>query len=180
MVSVRCNSITVLPAKNRSASASVSSGVQGAAEGMPTNTETGRHRKSTHMLLALRRSTTTPTGICARAVDLNSLSPHVPHAALSRYYRASIINVRRSSRHDWKLLLVEGGHRLGIQLQMRLHQLGRCQRQPLIERDVGVIAALEYLEEAHRRGSDVLDIVPHRERHVADVAALKVEGTRLA
>jgi hypothetical protein len=62
---------TASPAKNKVVSARVSSGVQGAATGFPTKTETGRHRKSAYTLLALRRSTTTPTGISARAVDLN-------------------------------------------------------------------------------------------------------------
>src|SRR6267154_1651249 len=48
--------------------------VQGTADGVPTNTETGRQRKSSHGLLALRRSTTTPTTILASAVDL---MPHL-------------------------------------------------------------------------------------------------------
>src|SRR6266853_3499794 len=48
--------------------------VQGTADGVPTNTETGRQRKSSHGLLALRRSTTTPTTILASAVDL---TPHL-------------------------------------------------------------------------------------------------------
>src|SRR3981189_2055869 len=49
------------------------SGVHGAADGLPLNTETGRHRKSAQALLALRRSTVTPTEMRARAVVLNSL-----------------------------------------------------------------------------------------------------------
>src|SRR6267142_2173158 len=48
------------------------SGVQGAADGLPVNTETGRHRKSAQALLALRCSTVTPTDIRARAFVLNS------------------------------------------------------------------------------------------------------------
>src|SRR5258707_393200 len=51
------------------------SGVQGAADGLPVNTETGRHRKTAQALLALRRSTVTPTEMRARAVVLNSLPP---------------------------------------------------------------------------------------------------------
>src|SRR3982075_138145 len=51
------------------------SGVQGAADGLPVNTENGHHRKSAQALLALRRSTVTPTEIRARAVVLNSPPP---------------------------------------------------------------------------------------------------------
>src|SRR5689334_3635006 len=51
------------------------SGVQGATDAPPTSAITGRHRKSTHALLALRRSTTTPTAMCASAVVFNWRSP---------------------------------------------------------------------------------------------------------
>ena len=74
--------------------------------------------------------------------------PFVVFALRHRYSRGGVINVRRSCRHDWILLLVQGGQGLRIQLQMRLHQFRRRQRQPLIERDIGVVAALEYLKEA--------------------------------
>jgi hypothetical protein len=53
-------------------------------------------------------------------------------ALLHRYSRGSIINIRRSCRHDWILLLVQGSQGLRIQVQMRFHQFGRRQRQPLI------------------------------------------------
>src|ERR1700676_2074497 len=85
-----------------------------------------------------------------------------------------------SAGHNRKLLLVESRRGLWVTLCMRVHWCGRRQRQPLIERYVGVIAALEQLQEAHRRGSGVLDIMRHCKRHVADIAGLKVEGTRLA
>jgi hypothetical protein len=62
---------------------------------------------------------------------------------------------------------MQGRPCLRIKLKVRLNQFGRCECQPLIQQDVGVIAALEYLQEAHLGSSDVLDIVPHREGHEA-------------
>src|SRR5258708_31014038 len=56
--------------------------VQGTADGVPTSTETGRQRKSSHGLLALRRSTTTPTTILASAVDL---TPYLQSLTWSTY-----------------------------------------------------------------------------------------------
>jgi len=50
-------------------------GVKGAADGAPGRTEIGRHRKSSQGLFALRRSTTTPTGMRISAVDITGSSP---------------------------------------------------------------------------------------------------------
>ena len=57
--------------------------------------------------------------------------------------RAAQSDGRKLSRHDRRFVLAQGAHHLPIQLQMRLHQFGRRQRQPLVERHVGVVAALE-------------------------------------
>ena len=45
----------------------------------------------------------------------------------------------------------------GSSFRCACHQFGRRQRQPLIERDVGIIAALEYLQEAQRRSSGIFE-----------------------
>src|SRR6266446_5283333 len=74
--------------------------VQGTADGVPTNTETGRQRKSSHGLLALRRSTTTPTTILASAVDL---TPHLQFPTLG-----NLRGPRRLCRADRDLCFPQG------------------------------------------------------------------------
>src|SRR5260221_9761603 len=73
-LSVRRRWISRSPPKNMVEFLPSPNGFQDSADGVPTNTETGRQRKSSHGLLALRRSTTTPTTIVASAVDL---TPHL-------------------------------------------------------------------------------------------------------
>ena len=51
---------------------------------------------------------------------------------------------------------------------------------PLIERQVGIGAALEDLQETQCRGAGVFHVVAHGERDIADVSALEIEGSRLA
>src|SRR3954470_8321704 len=82
--------------------------------------------------------------------------------------------------HDCGLVLREGSQRLLVEVQVGLDQLGRSQRHPLVERDVGEAVASEHLEEAERLVAGVLDVVAHGERDVADVARLVVERPRLA
>ena len=82
-------------------------------------------------------------------------------------------------RHDRVLFLLQCAHHLLIEFQMGLQQLGRRQRQPLVQRQVRIIAALEHLQEAQRRVAGVLDIMAHRVRDIADVAGLVIEGARL-
>src|SRR5437879_5315617 len=75
------------------------SGVHGAADGLPVNTETGRHRKSAQALRALRRSTITPTAMRARAVVLNSLPPPGGGASrLSDFAASAAMSLPRSSQ----------------------------------------------------------------------------------
>src|ERR1700724_2597221 len=52
---------------------------------------------------------------------------------------------------------------------------GRRQCHPLAERHIGIIAAFEHFEKAHRAGAGVLDIMPHGEGHIADITGLKIE-----
>jgi hypothetical protein len=112
--------------------------------------------------------------ICASA------TPARPPIPTGTDARGSVIDCSRSCRHDGEFLLVEGCQSLRIQLQMCLHQLGGRQRQPLVERDVGIVVALEDFEEAQHRGAGVFDVMSHRERHVADIAGHTIKGTRLA
>src|SRR5882757_3528621 len=100
--------------------------------------------------------------------------------ALRQHSHGGVNNVRLSCGHDWIFLLLQGGQGLRIQLQMGLNKFRRRQGQPLIERDIGVIAAREYLKEAQRRRAGVFDVMAHGERHVADIPRLVVEGARLA
>src|SRR5581483_12521293 len=65
-------------------SPSVPSSVQGADAALPARTHTGRHRTSSHGPLALRRSTTTPTGIRASAVGFTGLSSSQYMTALTQ------------------------------------------------------------------------------------------------
>src|ERR1700730_13200029 len=63
---------------------------------------------------------------------------------------------------------------------MRANQLRRSERQPLIERYVSVVVALEDFQEAQHRVAGILYVVPHGKRHVTDIVGLKVEGAGLA
>ena len=85
-----------------------------------------------------------------------------------------------SGRNDRRLGLSQRVHELMVQLEVHLHEVGRRQRQPLIERQVGVVAALEYLQKAQGRGAGVFHIMTRRERDKADVAAAEIERPRLA
>ena len=57
------------------------------------------------------------------------------------------------SWHDGRLLLSQGVHHLLIQLEVRLDEFGRCQRQP--------------------NGVGILDVVPPSKGYVADVAGME-------
>src|ERR1700722_19803353 len=87
---------------------------------------------------------------------------------------------RFSSRHDRRLGLSERVHKLRIQIKVHFDKVGRCQRQPLVERYVSIVRALEDLQKAQGRRARIFHIVPHRERDEADVPAAEIEGTRLA
>ncbi len=63
---------------------------------------------------------------------------------------------------------------------MRLDELRRCQRHPLVERQVGVVVAPEHFQKAQVRGTSVLDVMSHGEGHVPDIAREIVERARLA
>src|SRR4029453_3934797 len=75
--------------------------------------------------------------------------------------------------HDGRLLLSQGVHHLLIQLEVRLDEFGRCQRQPLVERNISKIAAPEYLQKPRRYGVGILDVMPRSEGYVADVAGME-------
>ena len=77
------------------------------------------------------------------------------------------------SWHDGRLLLSQGVHHLLIQLEVRLDEFGRCQRQPLVERNISKIAAPEYLQKPQRYGVGILDVVPPSKGYVADVAGME-------
>src|SRR5215470_19891971 len=81
--------------------------------------------------------------------------------------------------HDDGLVLAQVSHRLRVQVQVSLHQLGWCQRHPLVQRHVDEAGGSEHLQVAQRLLAPVLDVVRHREWHVAHVACLVVEGPRL-
>ena len=63
---------------------------------------------------------------------------------------------------------------------MRLDELPRNERHPLVQRDVGEVRAAEDLEETQRLVAGILDVMPHRERYVANIARLVIERARLA
>src|ERR1700733_13402397 len=86
-----------LTALDRVSSSSVLSGAQGAASGVPANTDTGRHSTSAQVLFAFRRSTTTPTEIRVRAVDINSRPPYPGPAIPSEDFVALSEVPRQSS-----------------------------------------------------------------------------------
>src|SRR6202142_3662601 len=86
----------------------------------------------------------------------------------------------RSHRHDRRLGLSERIHELLVQIEVHFDKIGRRQGQPLIERHVGIIWALEDLQKAQRRRAGVLDIMTHREGDIADVSAAEIERPRLA
>src|SRR5208337_574727 len=67
-----------------------------------------------------------------------------------------------------------------VDIEVRLHKLVWCKRQPLHQRDAGKVIGLPQLEVTQLRRPRVLDIVGHALRHIAGVAALIVEGLRIA
>ena len=90
------------------------------------------------------------------------------------------VTVDVSNRHDGRFLLAQGVHELRVAVQARADQLRRRESQPLIERDVGEVVALEDLQEPQRRVAGVLDVVTHGEGDVADIVGLEIECARLA
>src|SRR5712672_1886537 len=80
------------------------------------------------------------------------------------------------SLDDRPLLLLQGPHDLLVQMEMGLDEFGWRQCQPLIERDIGKVVALEHLQEAQRGVARILDVVAHRKGHIAYIARLVVEG----
>ena len=63
--------MVAVPAKKLVVSPTGPRAVHGSAAGTPGSTATGRQTKSSQGLVALRRSTTTPTGMLTRAAALN-------------------------------------------------------------------------------------------------------------
>src|ERR687886_683662 len=76
-------------------------------------------------------------------------------------------------------VLVQGVHQFLVRVQVVPYETWRNEGHPLAQRDVGEVVAPESLQESHRRLAGVLDVVAHRERHVAHIAGLVVEGTRV-
>ena len=68
------------------------------------------------------------------------------------------------SLDDDGLVLARGDdlHRLVVHVEVGLHQLGRRQRQPLGQRDIGEAIAAEHLQEGQRLGAGVLSSAPSR------------------
>src|SRR5437660_11940933 len=63
----------------------------------------------------------------------------------------------RSGGHDRRFVSPQGLHEPVVEIEVGLDQLRRRQRQPLVERHVGEVAALEQLEEAPRGVAGVFD-----------------------
>jgi hypothetical protein len=81
---------------------------------------------------------------------------------------------------DDRLVLSQRRHRPPVQIQMSLHELRRRERHPLVERNIHEASAAEHFQKAERFGAEILDIVRHSMRNVADVAGLVIERPRLA
>jgi hypothetical protein len=58
-------------------------------------------------------------------------------------------------------------------MQMCFEQFRRRECEPLVEGHVGLVVALEHFEETHRDVAGILDVVAHREGHIADVVFSK-------
>lgn len=104
---------------------------------------------------------------------------HVPSTVAGRAGSATQLSGRDLCRslHENRLVLMQGSQRLLVQVEVRLHQLRRRQPQPLVQRDVNEPAASEQLQLAQRLLTLILHIMRHRERHVPDVACLKIKGS---
>src|ERR1700722_3172629 len=83
-----------------------------------------------------------------------------------------------SGRNDRLLLPAQMRDRRFAQIEMTAHELRWGERHPLVERKVGVIAALEHFEEAERDVAGVFDIVAHGEGYLSDNAGLLIERPR--
>jgi hypothetical protein len=81
--------------------------------------------------------------------------------------------------HNWRLRLSQSVRHLLVQIQVRLQKRRRSQRQPLIQRQVGIVAALEHLQEPQRCRASILLLVAHGVRNIAHVSGLKIERSRL-
>src|SRR6202789_325276 len=70
-------------------------------------------------------------------------------------------------------------HELLVQIEVDFDKIRRRQREPLIERYVSIVRALEDLQKSQGRRAGVLDIMTHREGDIADVSAAEIERPRL-
>src|SRR6202453_2239987 len=82
-------------------------------------------------------------------------------------------------RHDRRFCLSERIHELLVQIEVDFDKIRRRQREPLIERYVSIVRALEDLQKSQGRRAGVLDIMTHREGDIADVSAAEIERPRL-
>src|SRR3954449_11246100 len=89
-----------------------------------------------------------------------------PSRRRSRAVVSGRVAVAMPLPHEDRLVPGERRQRLVVQVQMGLHQLGRRERHPLVERDVREAVAAKQLEEAQRLVARVLDEVPHGEGDV--------------
>src|SRR5258706_3715353 len=99
--------------------------------------------------LRSRFTTTISRASPLQTADRRLAEPTAPAPITPIFRRPSSIWIsKRLSGHDRLLLFSEGVQRAPVDSQVRLDQFGRRQRDPLVERYVGVVAALEHLEEA--------------------------------
>src|ERR1700760_4576300 len=79
--------------------------------------------------------------------------------------------------YDRLLGLAQMIDRTLVEAEVRFDQLGRRQRQPLVQRHVFESRRPEQFEEFQRYISGILNVMAHRLRNVAYVARAEVEGS---
>src|SRR5260221_6500796 len=82
----------------------------------------------------------------------------------------------RLARQDYDLILLNCVERRFIDAKMRHHQFGRRVGQPLCERQVLVVAALEHLQKYQICVTGILNVMQKRFLHVSNVSRLKIQG----
>ena len=95
--------------------------------------------------------------------------------------RTRILAASRIPGRNYNFFRVRDGvNRRQINIQMRLNEPRRQMRQPLVQRHILVLVALEHLKKYEILGPRILDVMRKRLLDVANVALLEIHGTGVA
>src|SRR6185312_15655999 len=84
-------------------------------------------------------------------------------------------SITTTALYDGPLVFMERPQKIVADVKMLTDQIGWEQRQPLVQRDIGITIAAEHFEKAQRCVAGVLNVMAHRKRHIPDIARLHVK-----